>query len=754
MSPCRRSLALVFCLTSLLCTQQTIAQARAAAPSQSVPEPAPQASASTQRFSPAPPESDGLIKLDVVVTDKSGKPISGFESKDFTLLDNGQPSRILSFHAFDGFSALPDPPVEIILVIDTLYLPPRLAMAEREAVETFLHKNDGHLAQPVSVFELVATGLWAVAQPSRDGNALAADLAHSREISLVHSVRDSGAGDIPNSMGVKDPPSLKALKALGQISTAERRMHGRKLLVWVGPGWGVGSGAYVEGTSREDALDAIVWFSTLLREARITLYTLSVGETNSSSLYLNYLKGVPSARQASFMSLYRKVLAVQSGGRVLDTSYDLVRQIESCIQDASVFYTLSFDPPIADHRDEYHDLRVQIDKPGLTARTSTGYYDQPYYSDQPNPAIRRVTVDQLEQLLAAAHGQPDAEVARQLSNLELTERLSSTKLLSWKASLNGTKARQALVALADASVFLDPPQSEILADATPDLFEQKLMLSRALDYVNRTIPKLPNFYAARTTTRYDETPQFDKGNTDIGYEPLHRAVSVRETVFYRNRTEIVDSGTKQKKAKAEQPYLIIYGTFGPILNLVHDALANPGNLTWSRWEKGENGERAVFRYTVPAARSLYQVAGCCLPDGDGTSGFEILPEYHGKVVIEPATGAVLRFEAEADLEHYVPLLGANIMIEYGAVEMGGKTYICPLRSVSIMRSRSVAFLREWDEGFKTYGPYSTRMNDISYDSYHLFRAESRILSGFTAAPEEKSPPPDPPHSPAQAPIPQ
>src|SRR5277367_2261196 len=249
MSPHRRSLVLVFCLTSLLCTQQTIAQAGASAQSQTVPEPAPQAPALTQHSSPAVPESYGLIKLDVVVTDKLGKPVSGLGPKDFTLLDNGQPSRILSFHAFDGISAKPDPPVEIILVIDTLDLAPRLAMAEREAVETFLRKNNGHLAQPVSVFELVATGLWAVAQPSRDGNVLAADLAHSREISLVHSVRGSGAGDIPNSMGVKDPPSLKALKALGQISTAARRMHSRKLLVWVGPGWGVGSGAYAEGTS-------------------------------------------------------------------------------------------------------------------------------------------------------------------------------------------------------------------------------------------------------------------------------------------------------------------------------------------------------------------------------------------------------------------------------------------------------------------------------------------------------------------------
>ena len=28
--------------------------------------------------------------------------------------------------------------------------------------------------------------------------------------------------------------------------------------------------------------------------------------------------------------------------------------------------------------DEYHTLEVKVDKPGLTARTRTGYYAQPY----------------------------------------------------------------------------------------------------------------------------------------------------------------------------------------------------------------------------------------------------------------------------------------------------------------------------------------------------------------------------------------
>ena len=41
---------------------------------------------------------------------------------------------------------------------------------------------------------------------------------------------------------------------------------------------------------------------------------------------------------------------------------------------------------------------------------------------------KRVTVDELEQTLAAAHSLPDAEVAKQLSDLELSERLSTARL--------------------------------------------------------------------------------------------------------------------------------------------------------------------------------------------------------------------------------------------------------------------------------------------------------------------------------------
>lgn len=73
-----------------------------------------------------------------------------------------------------------------------------------------------------------------------------------------------------------------------------------------------------------------------------------------------------------------QVLSIQSGGRVLNSSNDIVRLIASCLADAKASYSLSFDSPPADHPDEYHNLEVRVNKPGLTVRTRTGYYAQPY----------------------------------------------------------------------------------------------------------------------------------------------------------------------------------------------------------------------------------------------------------------------------------------------------------------------------------------------------------------------------------------
>jgi hypothetical protein len=102
------------------------------------------------------------------------------------------------------------------------------------------------------------------------------------------------------------------------------------------------------------------------------------------------------------------------------------------------------------------------------------------------------------------------------------------------------------------------------------------------------------------------------------------------------------------------------------------------------------------------------------------------------------TGAIRRLKLIFDLKSTTPLAQSEIMVEYGPVNIGGKTYFCPVKSVSVSRGRSVAVLSEtlnararnqWRESFRTYGPYATLLNEVTFESFHLFHADSRMLTG-------------------------
>jgi hypothetical protein len=61
----------------------------------------------------------------------------------------------------------------------------------------------------------------------------------------------------------------------------------------------------------------------------------------------------------------------------VNSSNDLTAEIARCTADADAFYVLSFGAARADQANEYHSIEVKIAKPGITARTRTGYYAQP-----------------------------------------------------------------------------------------------------------------------------------------------------------------------------------------------------------------------------------------------------------------------------------------------------------------------------------------------------------------------------------------
>ncbi len=673
-----------------------------------------------------------MIKLDVVVTDQSGRSVADLKPTDFTLLDNEQPQKTLSFQAIDGKTTTPDPPVEVILVIDTMNLPTSQVPLAKNEAEKFLRRNHGHLAQPVSLYLLSSAGLSSMPGPSIDGNALADQISRGRELPVIRLAPiHVGQGYLADERNFASPKLVdyitqNSLRPLGFIVLEERRRPGRKLLFWMSPGWKVDPGT-------NKSFDTVIELSTRVREARIAIWTWPYPDSDFSDERA-LVKSHKDRVKASDNAL--DVLALHSGGGRLNTSTYLAEMIGKCIEEENVFYTLAFDIPLTNEVDDYHDLKIVMSKPDLMARTIAGYYNQPAYQDHLREATR-VSVAQLEQMLERIHGSKDNEVAQEISGIELTEQMSSTRLSSWKDRLPGERARAALVAVADRSAFLALPPADIPAAAPPEPAVRQQMLSRMVEYWTKTMLQLPDFSATRTTILFDEPPpKEDTWKIVTRDQSLHAIETSNTAVLYRDGKEVLDAGARKgKKKSARENGLDTQGTFGPILAVIfHGFSGAHSEFVWSHWEQGADGLQAVFRYVVPQAASHFEVNFCCLADPDGTIPLNKIAAYHGEVAIDPASGTIRRVTVDANLEPRLPILNSAIVVEYGPVVIGEKAYICPIRSVSISRWRSVVILTEWGQTFGVYGRFKTMLNDMTFSKYHVFRAQSRVLPGYAPVP--------------------
>jgi hypothetical protein len=339
----------------------------------------------------------------------------------------------------------------------------------------------------------------------------------------------------------------------------------------------------------------------------------------------------------------------------------------------------------------------------------------------PPRLLKRITVQQLEPLLAAAHGKADAEVARQLSGLELTERFSTARLSRWDKQLPGRKSRRALVALADESAFLDLPAVDIPATATPDLAAQRRMMASTVDYIAKGV-QLPNFFATRITNSFQDEPGRPDG---VQAESLSLRAASDQPLQFVNRdhaTILYGKGWEVHSSAAPSAPnargLNASVRFGPILGTAMlDAADNM--LVWSHWEQGAAGTEAVFTYAVPAEKSHYLVEYCCVYGKGGKKPvpFEAFSAYYAEIAVDPLNGTILRLVLRSDPKPTDPFVLADVAVEYGPVKIGGKTYICPRRSIALSFGLPVRPTVADDKAV-----LQTMLNDVVFEKYHLFRS--------------------------------
>ena len=408
-------------------------------------------------------------------------------------------------------------------------------------------------------------------------------------------------------------------------------------------------------------------------------------------------------------------------------------------------------------------------------------------TSSPALPLRHINVQQLELLLADDHGQSDGKVADQISSWQLTERLSAPRLARLEAEFPGRRCHDALTQLADEAAFLDLPDADLLSTPPPDIKTQVDIANRAVAFVNQTFTRLPNFYATRTTAHFEDTPprqSFTQGAPSPGirsgrgggtvsggilttnsqvssYVPLHFTGKATDTISYHEGYELVNSKPVDVAGRSRSSFgLTTAGEFGPILDLVlGDAIK--GKLSFSYWQQDPvskspaapglgldpNGIQAVFRYSVPAGQSSYLVA---IPTTNQQT-IRVFPAYSGEIAIDPASGDILRITVVANLAPPYERMSTAILVEYGPVQIGGTTYICPVQGVAVSKTPL-----DYGTGVTdSVAPAQNQMNDVSITNYHLFRSESRIIPVEADNSTDQSPaqPADQPTAPPTAPAP-
>ena len=218
------------------------------------------------------------VVLDVVVTDKHGQVVTNLKKEDFTIQEDAQPQRITSFDN-PGASSLasgievnstadldrlaPEASVDIIVLdeINTRFEDMTFA---RYSLKRYLDAQPGKLGQPTM---LVAVDLHHL--------TVLRDYTQSKDEILT--ALDKHFIEYPwhlDSASWKAEQFSAAFASLMQVAESSVGHPGHKNMIWIGHGF---PSVRVDTMQPEDAAqltDSIELCVNMLRDARVTLYTV------------------------------------------------------------------------------------------------------------------------------------------------------------------------------------------------------------------------------------------------------------------------------------------------------------------------------------------------------------------------------------------------------------------------------------------------------------------------------------------------
>lgn len=334
-----------------------------------------------------------LVVLDVVVVDRSGKPVTNLTRSQFSIYEDRVLQRIKDFdppsahrmpegtedvvHSSADLPKIGQAPVDVLVFdeLDTPFL--QLAYA-RQMMERYLKAQPAVLPVPTLFLAAGATRIAVLHDYTQSRAELLASVQkHTADLDFTQVMNSLNGGQSGADYGM-----VKTLGALSQIAESLRGVPGRKNVIWVGTGYNKASDLTSLSQSDHDrVMAAIEQVTDKMLAARVTLYSIDpsgpsfVDPGTEDTQDPNQVSS-PGQAPASFGdNMGFNSFVSETGGRVIGGRNDLDAQVAQASLEGTEYYTLSYVPTSAtDAAQPYRKIRVTVNDPSLRVITRAGYF--------------------------------------------------------------------------------------------------------------------------------------------------------------------------------------------------------------------------------------------------------------------------------------------------------------------------------------------------------------------------------------------
>lgn len=481
------------------------------------------------------------VELDATVTDSQGYPVPYLKASDFRVLLDGQPQQIKSC-SFIQANVVPPPPPSADPPDNPLTAPagqPTMPAAptQRAAVNRTIVLFVGDLLTSAENITAIRAGIVKfVSEQLRPGDLVAvvrssADLGALQDFTTDKGMLLAAADQVrvPTKTADPDAPADHAnLETTSMLLQVVRRMSGlpgRKSLVVISDSLGLASPEELNPSAGQADTGAAPSSNPSENgRRRVVDEALRAGVV----LYAIDTRGTSGMDGAS--------LTAQTGGFTIAQVNRIDTALERVMADRRGYYLLRFEPsadamqPKIAGPPDFHNLKVEALRPGLTVRSRTGFFGIGDEYHNSTPTMAAILSNAMESPFPLSDIRLDSEASyltgKNSYSIRFTVYIDGHDVVFTGPPAHRTASVHLLVRAFNANGEASPGGIDEARQIDLDESDYRRTLNYGLVYTTRlTVPK-PGPYRVRAVCRDDDTGKIGTTSEFVAV-PSAKAVGVR-----------------------------------------------------------------------------------------------------------------------------------------------------------------------------------------------------------------------------------